>query len=200
MENPKKSMLPKILQIFALVLMGIFSLTGVAAAYIIFAPDDLWKPFYLQYNYPTPAVSEDGTPLAPDAAALETPEVVHDYVPGEGVMIDTGSQIINLTDPSGKQKLIRITVVIEFSPTDPTYFEMAEEEKSAYLSTFSSEIDTRLPIIKDVIISQISSKSFEELYTAEGKEALRAELTTKIMERLPHYPILSIYFTEFVVD
>ena len=60
MENPKKSILPKLLQIFALVLMGIFSLTGLAAAYIIFAPDDLPKPFYLQYNYPTQMV--DGTP------------------------------------------------------------------------------------------------------------------------------------------
>ena len=81
MDNPKKSPLPKILQIFALVLMGIFSLTGLAAAYIIFAPDDLPKPFYLQYDYPTPMPE---VTQQTDNNTEPTPESVHIYQPGEG--------------------------------------------------------------------------------------------------------------------
>lgn len=200
MENPKKtSPLPKILQIFALVLMGIFSLTGLAAAYIIFAPDNLWKPFYLQYNYPTVAPVVDGTPGAETPLVTETPEAVHTYIAGEGIMFDTGSQIINLSDPSGR-KYIRVTIVIEFAPNENTYAEMPAEEKTAYEAEFTAEITTKLPIIKDLIINQVSSKTFEELYTAQGKENLRYELTTKIMEKMPDYHILSVYFTEFVVE
>jgi flagellar basal body-associated protein FliL len=196
MENPKKSSpLPKILQIFALVLMGIFSLTGLAAAYIIFAADDLPKPFYLQYDYPT-TMDENGTPVAP---ATPTPSVNHIYVPGEGIMINTGSKIINLSDPSGR-KYIRITIVIEFAPNDPTYFMMTTDEKTTYETTFNTEITAKLPVIEDAIITQISTKTFEELYTSQGKENLRNELTTLITQKLPDYQVLSVYFTEFVVE
>lgn len=197
MENPKKSILPKILQIVALVFMGIFSLTGLAAAYIIFAPDDLPKPFYLQYNYPTPVT--EGTPGAEEATLEETPMINHTVMPGEGVMINAGTKIINLSDPLGR-KYIRITIVIELAPEDPLYFEMPVEERSAYVAEFTAEVTNKLPIIEDAVITQISTKTFEELYTAEGKENLRLELSNLIMQRLPDYHVLSVYFTEFVVE
>ena len=197
MENPKKqSILPKILQIFTLVLMGIFSLTGLAAAYIIFAPDDLPKPFYLQYNYPT--IPADMTMSASDIVPTES-ESNHVFVAGEGIMINTGSKIINLSDPLGR-KYIRITIVIEFAPDESTYFEMPVEEKSAYVAEFTSEITAKLPIIDDAVVTLISSKTFEDLYTAQGKENLRLELSNLITQRLPDYHILSVYLTEFVVQ
>ncbi|MRS03555.1 flagellar basal body-associated FliL family protein [bacterium] len=197
MENPKKqSILPKILQIFALVLMAIFSLTGLAAAYIIFAPDNLPKPFYLQYNYPTTPVD---TTLAAEGVEPTLPESNHTYVAGEGIMINTGSKIINLSDPLGR-KYIRITVVMEFAPEESTYFEMPVEEKAAYVSEFTAEVNSKLPIIDDAVVTLISSKTFEELYTAQGKENLRMELSNLITQRLPEYHILSVYLTEFVVQ
>jgi flagellar FliL protein len=196
MDNPKKSILPKILQIFALVLMGIFSLTGLAAAYIIFAPDDLPKPFYLQYNYPTPIV--EGTPLA-EQEIEQTAEEVHVYTAGEGIMINAGTKIINLSDPIGR-KYIRTTIVIELAPEDPLYYEMPIEEKTAYEADFSAEVTSKLPVIEDALITHISTKTYEELYTAEGKENLRNELSQIIMQKLPDYQILAVYFTEFVVE
>ncbi|MBA4385748.1 MAG: hypothetical protein C0410_13505 [Anaerolinea sp.] len=197
MENPKKkSILPKILQIFALVLMAIFSLTGLAAAYIIFAPDNLPKPFYLQYNYPT--IPVDLTQVAEQTEATEV-ALEHGYVAGEGIMINTGSKIINLSDPLGR-KYIRITIVIEFAPHDSTYIEMPVEEKSAYVAEFNAEVTSKLPIIDDAVVTLISSKTFEELYTAQGKENLRLELSNLITQRLPDYHILSVYLTEFVVQ
>ena len=199
MENPKKSILPKILQIFALVLMGIFSLTGLAAAYIIFAPDDLPKPFYLQYNYPTAPVTIDGTPLPEDASTVTVEELNHVYIAGEGIMVDTGSQIINLADPSGRS-FIRISIVIEVAPKENDYISMTEEEKLAYETTFSTEITNKLPIIDDAIISLVSTRTYEELYTAEGKENLRVDLMNRIMQKLPEYQILAVYLTELVIE
>jgi len=197
MENPKKkSILPKILQIFALVLMAIFSLTGLAAAYIIFAPDNLPKPFYLQYNYPTIPVD---TTMAVEGTLPTEPASDHTYVAGEGIMINTGSKIINLSDPLGR-KYIRITIVIEFAPTDPTYFEMPVEEKTTYVAEYTAEVTAKLPIIDDAVVTLISSKTFDDLYTAQGKENLRLELSNLITQRLPDYHILSVYLTEFVVQ
>jgi flagellar basal body-associated protein FliL len=198
MENPKKkSILPKILQIFALVLMAIFSLTGLAAAYIIFAPDNLPKPFYLQYNYPT--IPVDSTLTADQGLTPTESASNHQFVAGEGIMINTGSKIINLSDPLGR-KYIRITIVIEFAPNDPTYFDMTVEEKTTYVAEFTSEVTAKLPIIDDAVVTLISSKTFEDLYTAQGKENLRLELSNLITQRLPDYKILSVYLTEFVVQ
>lgn len=197
MENPKKqSILPKILQIFALVLMGIFSLTGLAAAYIIFAPDDLPKPFYLQYNYPT--IPVDAT-MAEVGIEPTPTESHHEFVAGEGIMINTGSKIINLSDPLGR-KYIRITIVIEFAPSESEYLEMPIEEKSTFIAEFTSEVTSKLPIIDDAVVTLISSKTFDDLYTAQGKENLRLELSNLITQRLPDYHILSVYLTEFVVQ
>lgn len=197
MENPKKqSILPKILQIFALVLMGIFSLTGLAAAYIIFAPDNLPKPFYLQYNYPTLPV--EITPGAEEVALTDMPSD-HTYVAGEGIMINTGSKILNLSDPMAR-RIIRLTIVIEFAPSNPSYSEMSIAEKTTYVAEFNAEVTAKLPIIDDALISLISSKTFEDLYTAQGKENLRQEITNLITQRMPDYHILSVYLTEFVVQ
>jgi len=196
MDNPKKSIMPKILQIFALVLMGIFSLTGLAAAYIIFAPDDLPKPFYLQYNYPTPII--EGTPMA-EQELTETPGEDHIYTAGEGIMINAGTKIINLSDPVGR-KYIRTTIVIELAPDNSLYYEMPIEEKTAYEAEFSAEVTSKLPVIEDALITHISTKTYEDLYTAEGKENLRNELSQIIMQKLPDYQILAVYFTEFVVE
>ncbi len=52
----------------------------------------------------------------------------------------------------------------------------------------------------DVVIKLLSTKSFEDLYTADGKEHLRTELMHAIEESVPGFELVSIYFTEFVVQ
>ncbi len=90
--------------------------------------------------------------------------------------------------------------MIELAPEDPLYYEMPIEEKTAYEADFSAEVTSKLPVIEDALITHISTKTYEELYTAEGKENLRNELSQIIMQKLPDYQILAVYFTEFVVE
>jgi flagellar FliL protein len=52
----------------------------------------------------------------------------------------------------------------------------------------------------DTVITLLSTKTYEELYTAEGKEHLREEIMTILSEKLPDLQIISVYFTEFVVQ
>ena len=58
----------------------------------------------------------------------------------------------------------------------------------------------RLPIMDDTVITLLSTKTYEDLYTAEGKENLRTEITRILSEKLTDLHILSVYFTEFVVQ
>jgi flagellar FliL protein len=61
-------------------------------------------------------------------------------------------------------------------------------------------INARMPLMDDIVITILSAKTYDELYTAEGKEALRTEIMNTMNERLPEFHIISVYFTEFVVQ
>jgi len=181
------------------------SLLSLVTAYIVLAPDDLPKPFRLSYLYPTPTPEVTLEPT-------ESPEehMAKEIKPGEGVMIDTGTKIINLAETTGN-KYIRINVVVEFAPAVP---EVTGEEEAAAGGHGSEEapaedpaiielttaVNARLPMVNDTIITLLSSKSFEELYTAKGKEALRGELIQKLQGMMPEFKIIGVYFTEFVVE
>ena len=52
----------------------------------------------------------------------------------------------------------------------------------------------------DTVITLLSTKTYEDLYTADGKEKLRTEILETLSEKLVDLHILSIYFTEFVVQ
>jgi len=199
------SLVLKILAVLVLLITAAFSM---ATAYIMFAPDDYPKPFYLQYLYPT---AESGTllPASEHSSGTVAQAAVEPALaqPGSGVMINTGTKIINLTDPSGR-KYIRVAVVLEFNPPaaeEPTTKKSsgghgAEEVAADPVTTFTSEITAKLPVIDDNIITLLSSKSFEQLYTAEGKEGLRNEIRDRINQALPGYTVIAVYFTEFVVE
>ncbi len=189
-------------QVFLITLVVVSSLLSLALAYIVFAPDDLPKPFYLNYIYPTPEPTPDPLSLPLEAIATEVPK--EEVLPGEGIMIDTGTKIINLAEPGGR-RYIRIGVVLEFVPPeeDPEAKPAAEGEGEAVnpaIDAFTTEVNAKLPMINDTVITLLSSKSFEQLYTTEGKEALRLEIMEKIQSLMPHDELLGVYFTEFVVE
>ncbi len=198
-------MLEKILKVLNVITQVILLLTAFVSlltAYVIFAPDELPKPFRLVYAYDasftTPATaSVEAAPVAEEAQA--TTAAAHEFIPGDGVMLNMSTKIINLVDPTGR-KYIRVTIVVEFAPDDPEYASLPEEEKTAYLTSFEEKLTSRLPIMDDTVITLLSTKTYEDLYTAEGKEKLRTEIMTTLAQKLPDLHILSIYFTEFVVQ
>ena len=184
-----------ILNAVSQVILIVTALISLFTAYVLFAPDQLPKPFRLMYDESgTNPVIEVSAPIQPTA----TPEP-HDYLPGEGVMVNMSTKIINLVDPTG-HRYIRLTIVAEFAPDNPEYLTMTEEEKAAYLTEFQNKLNARMPIMDDTVITLLSTKTYEELYTAEGKEQLRAEIMDAISKKLPDLDLLSIYFTEFVVQ
>jgi len=188
-------------KIFLYILVVSGSLLSLATAYIVLAPDDLPKPYHLSYLYPTPI------PEVVAEVIEATAEPEEEVLPGHGVMIDTGTKIINLAEPNGR-KYIRINVVVEFAPPEPEEgaepAPAAEGEGEAVedpaVTALTTEVNARLPMVNDTVITLLSSKTFEDLYTATGKEALRGELMQKLQAMMTDYKIIGVYFTEFVVE
>jgi flagellar basal body-associated protein FliL len=187
------SIISVINRVFITLILIITVLLTTSVAYIIFAPDDFPKPFYIQYFIPTAApMLESGEPILTPTPAIEVK-------PGEGIMVDTGAKIINLRDDSN-HKYIRASIVLEFAPDSPDFTSTSEEVKQAYLAAFNTEITAKVPIINDVIITLLSTKSYEELYTAQGKETVRKEIIDEVNKRMAENQVISVYFTEFVIE
>ena len=62
------------------------------------------------------------------------------------------------------------------------------------------EIDQKKPLIRDIIIKSLSSKTYEDISTGKGKERLKDEIVSKINEVLRDGYIKNVYFTDFIVQ
>jgi flagellar basal body-associated protein FliL len=199
----KKINLPikPILVVLGLIFIILVTTVSLLMAYIMFTPDTFPKPFYLSYADPPTQVARGvaGKPAPTPTPIKVIPTTPEEIKAGEGIMIDTGTKIINLADPTGR-KYIRLDVILEFAPNNLAYYTMADEAKTTYQTTFSEELKSRLPVINDSVITLLSGKDFEQVYTAAGKETLRKEMMQVVNSRLPEYRAIYIYFTEFVVQ
>jgi flagellar basal body-associated protein FliL len=196
-----------VLKIVLILVLASTSILSLSMAYIMFAPDEFPKPFRLVYQYSESVPGYLPTGVLPAVASKDTDAhptpVAEEVKPGEGLMVNMSTKIINLSDPSGR-KYIRLTVVLEFVPEPAPEAKPADahgEDTSASETTpQQAAINARMPLMDDIVITILSTKSFDSLYTADGKEALRQEILKGIDDRLPELKILSVYFTEFVVQ
>jgi len=62
------------------------------------------------------------------------------------------------------------------------------------------EMDKRLPQVKDIIVTLLPTRKFDDIQTVEGKLALRDELMQRLNKILTQGKVTNIYFTEFVVQ
>lgn len=90
--------------------------------------------------------------------------------------------IVNLADPGGKRYL-KLTMQLEL-----------DNQKVL------EEINKETPKIRDVILTILSSKEFDDISTLAGKNALKKELIAKLNASLRTGKVLNIYFTEFLVQ
>lgn len=63
-----------------------------------------------------------------------------------------------------------------------------------------SEINKRLPQVRDSILSMLSSKSNEDINTLEGKLQLRAEIISTLNQYLSNGKVKKVFFTDFIVQ
>ena len=99
-----------------------------------------------------------------------------------GPIFRMDTMIVNLADQGGKRYL-RITME----------FELSSEE-------LIPEIEKRMPQIRDAILMILPTKQYVDIGTTEGKVQLRDELMTNLNLLLKTGAIVTIYFSEFVVQ
>lgn len=62
------------------------------------------------------------------------------------------------------------------------------------------ELEKKKPVLRDIIIRILSSKSLEEISTAKGKETLKEQIVSEINTRVKDGKVKNVYFVDFVVQ
>ncbi len=99
-----------------------------------------------------------------------------------GQLVPLETFLVNLSGSRGR-KLVKINMELEMSSAE------AQEE-----------VEKIKPKIRDYIIIIVSSKSYAEISTKEGKDSLREEIKNQVNLFLTKGSINKVYFTEFLFN
>ena len=97
-----------------------------------------------------------------------------------GTMVPMEMFLVNLSGANGR-KLLKVLMELE-----------VEGQK------VQEEIEKRKPQIRDIIITLLSSKTYEQVSSVEGKDYLREEVRDTVNSFLTKGKIKRVLFTEFI--
>ena len=109
-------------------------------------------------------------------------ENAEELPPGVGVMFTMDPFVVNLAGSKGK-RFLKVTATLELSSPE-----------------VNPEFEENLQKITDSILVLLSSKSFEDVYSVQGKFKLKDEITTRVNRFLVVGHVKDAYFTEFIVQ
>jgi flagellar FliL protein len=102
--------------------------------------------------------------------------------PDVGVMFTMDPFVVNLAGSKGK-RFLKVTTTLELSSPE-----------------VNPEFEENLQKITDSILVLLISKSFEDVYSVQGKFKLKDEITTRVNRFLVVGHVKDAYFTEFIVQ
>lgn len=160
-------------------------------------------PFSIQLSSGDEPVAESGVAAAPASDQVAENfgyyQVPEQFAIVGGIYYETGQRIVNLADPGG-YRYLRVAIVLEFLPDTPGYYSLSGDKLVAAQDAFRVSVDRQRPLIDDVILDVLTSKKFDEIFTVEGKEQLRAQLREELNRRMPNRHVQRVMITDFVVQ
>lgn len=102
-----------------------------------------------------------------------------------GKVVPLETFIVNLANSKGR-KVAKVNMEIELKDADG--------------KNVADEIEKRKAQVRDIIIILLSSKTYEEVSSREGKDNLRNEIKDTINSFLTKGKITNVFFTEFIYN
>lgn len=99
-----------------------------------------------------------------------------------GVMFPMEPFLVNLARSNGKQ-FLKVTLTLELSSAD-----------------VHPEVEANAQKIMDSVLLLLSSKTFEDVISLQGKFKLKDEITTRVNRFLVMGHVKEVYFSEFIVQ
>ena len=169
-EEEKKGLPIKLILIF----VGVLALAGGG----YFAYTNFFQEEAVEESAEKDKNGEEGGEGGEGAGGENTEELP----PGVGVMFTMDPFVVNLAGSKGK-RFLKVTATLELSSPE-----------------VNPEFEENLQKITDSILVLLSSKSFEDVYSVQGKFKLKDEITTRVNRFLVVGHVKDAYFTEFIVQ
>ena len=163
-----------ILLIIVVVMLFLILAGGAAAAYFMLNEDT-------EVLDDANKAQQTKTVAAPTTAKKETSRRNTDYSQ-IGPMYPMDQFIVNLYN-EGSSRYLKTTLNFELS-----------------MPELNVEMDTKKPLIRDIVIKTLSAKTYEEISTIRGKENLKDEIVSKVNQVLTDGQVNNIFFTDFVIQ
>lgn len=110
------------------------------------------------------------------------------YLPTQGCTVPLREKIYSLVE---QNHYLQATLLLELDGSNRT-------DKQADL--FLTEVRGRIPQVCDIVTNMVKEKTFREVNTSQGKEALKDQLRTKINEILHRGELKHVLFTSYAVN
>lgn len=130
--------------------------------------------YFLVFNKPAPAPAAGGSAKSVDIAPAPTGE--------PGPLLKLNDFIVNLADREANRYL-KLGLALEMADDDTL-----------------KKVTEREPIVRDAVIQLISSLTYKQVRTPQGKKELRKSLHNKLSDVLGRGLVRGVFFTEFVVQ
>lgn len=168
---------------------------------------------WLRARAPRPAESGAGATAGHAAAVPAEPPGLRDGIDFNaelGIELPDVASEEKKTEEHGEAGAASPGHLGKIVPLEPFVVNISDRERDRFLklkteielssAEVAVELEQRLPQIRDLIISLLGAKSFDEVRSIEGKNFLREEMLLRINSLLVTGKAKSIYFTEFVVQ
>lgn len=128
-------------------------------------------------------ISGNSESKAPVASLQTQPvETARTVPPAVGVMVPLEPFMVNLARSKGS-RILKVTVTLELN--NPAV---------------QPEVEDNRQKIMDSILVLLSSKTFEDVYSIQGKFKLKDEITTRVNRFLAMGHVKEVYFSEFLIQ
>jgi Flagellar basal body-associated protein FliL len=115
-------------------------------------------------------------------------------------MLQITNRVINLTGKSGYQ-YAKMTVNVQFADQTGQFMKANGDGLKKLQDTFIADNPALVNSFNDVLTTDVSQKSSQELGTDQGREALRQQLIRDFNARLASGPpVLYVEFVDFVMQ
>ncbi len=133
--------------------------------------------------YAQELMSGSTTPKAPSSTTQTQPVVMSPSAsPALGVMVPLEPFMVNLARTKGS-RILKVTVTMELNHPG-----------------VQPEVEDNRQKIMDSILVLLSSKTFEDVYSIQGKFKLKDEITTRVNRFLAMGHVKEVYFSEFLIQ
>ncbi len=103
-------------------------------------------------------------------------------------------------DAAAPSNFIKESFTVNLAESGGSHFAKVDVEIEVEEDNVREEVNRMKPRIRDFIVTVLSSKTYDQIESVDGRDFLREEIRNKINGYLSRGQIKNVYFTQFIIQ